>query len=99
MKVACVQMNSRADKAANVAAAAELVRRAAAAGARLVVLPETWTYKGGREGFAAAAEPVDGPSNAVLAGLAAELGVYVLAGSIYEASERARPLLQHERAV
>ena len=88
MKVACVQMNSGADKAANVAAAAELVRRAAAAGARLVVLPETWTFKGGRDGFAAAAEAADGPSNTVLAGLAAELGVYVLAGSIYEVSER-----------
>ena len=88
MKVACVQMNSRADKAANVATAADLVRRAAAAGARLVVLPETWTYKGGRDGLAAAAEPVDGSSNALLAGLAAELGVYVLAGSIYETSDR-----------
>ena len=80
-------MNSGADKAANVAAAAELARAAAAAGARLIVLPETWTYKGGRDGFAAAAEPVDGPGNTMLAGLAAELGVYVLAGSIYETTE------------
>ncbi|HUK78725.1 MAG TPA: carbon-nitrogen hydrolase family protein [Thermoleophilia bacterium] len=88
MKVACVQMNSGADKAANVAAAAQLVRRAAAEGARLVVLPETWTYKGGRGGLAAPAEAADGPANSMLAGLAAELGVSVLAGSIYEASER-----------
>jgi predicted amidohydrolase len=83
-----VQLNSRADKAANVAAAAELVRRAAAAGARLIVLPETWTFKGGHAEFAAAAEAIDGSSNTVLAGLAAELGVYVLAGSIYERSDR-----------
>ncbi|MGZ4199400.1 MAG: carbon-nitrogen hydrolase family protein [Thermoleophilia bacterium] len=88
MRVACVQLNSRADKAANVAAAAELVRRAAAAGARLIVLPETWTFKGAHAELAGAAEAIDGPSNSVLAGLAAELGVYVLAGSIYERSDR-----------
>jgi len=80
-----VQMNSRSDKAENVATAVRLVRRAAAAGARLVVLPETWAFKGGRSESIAAAEPLDGPSNGVLAALAAELGVYVLAGSIYEA--------------
>ncbi len=88
MRVACVQMNSRTDKAANVAAAADLVRRAAAAGARLVVLPETWTFKNGRAALAAAAEAVDGPSNSLLAALAAELDVYILAGSIYETSAR-----------
>jgi predicted amidohydrolase len=84
-----VQLNSRADKAANVTAAAELVRRAAAAaGARLIVLPETWTFKGSHAALADAAEAIDGPSNTVLAGLAAELGVYVLAGSIYERTDR-----------
>ena len=88
MRVACVQMNSRDDKAANVAAAAELVRRAAAAGARLVALPETWTYKGSHGRLAGEAEPVDGPSNSVLAGLARELDVYVLAGSLYEPTDR-----------
>jgi predicted amidohydrolase len=88
VKVACVQMNSRADKAANVTAAADLVRRAAAAGARLVVLPETWTFKNGRAALADAAEAIDGPSNRLLAGLAAELDIYILAGSIYETSDR-----------
>ncbi len=89
MRVACVQMNSRSDRADNVATATRLVRRAAVAGARLVVLPETWAFKGGRIESAAAAEPLDGPSNSALAGLAAELGVYLLAGSIYEAREGA----------
>ena len=88
MRVACVQMNSRDDKAANVAAAAELVRRAAAAGARLVALPETWTYKGSHARLAGEAEAIDGPSNSLLAGLARELGVYVLAGSLYEPGDR-----------
>lgn len=88
MRVACVQLNSGADKAVNVAAAVALVRRAAAAGARLVVLPETWTYKGSHAVLEDVAESIDGPANTVLAGLAAELGVYVLAGSIYERTAR-----------
>ena len=86
LRVACVQMNTRGDVAANVRAACELVEAAAAAGARLVALPETWAYKGGREGIRASAEAVEGPSNAALAQLAARLGVFVLAGSIYEPS-------------
>jgi predicted amidohydrolase len=86
LRVACLQMNTRGDVAANVRAATALVEAAAAAGARLVALPETWAYKGGREGIRASAEAVDGPSNAALAQLAARLGIFVLAGSIYEPS-------------
>ena len=86
LRVACVQMNTRGDVAANVRAATALVEEAAAAGARLVALPETWVYKGGREGIRASAEAVEGPSNAALAQLAARLGIFVLAGSIYEPS-------------
>jgi len=86
LRVACVQMNTRGDVAANVGAATALVEEAAAAGAVLVALPETWAYKGGREGIHASAEAVDGPSNAALAQLAARLGIFVLAGSIYEPS-------------
>jgi predicted amidohydrolase len=86
LRVACVQLNTAADTPANVAAASRLVREAAAAGARLIVLPETWAYKGRRAGILASAEPVEGPSNAVLRGLAAEHGVFVLAGSHYEPS-------------
>jgi predicted amidohydrolase len=86
LRVACVQMNTRGDVAANVGAATALVEAAAAAGARLVALPETWAYKGHREGIHASAEAVDGPSNAALAQLAARLGIFVLAGSIYEPS-------------
>ena len=86
LRVACVQMNTRGDVAANVGVATALVEKAAAAGARLVALPETWAYKGHREGIHASAEAVDGPSNAALAQLAARLGIFVLAGSIYEPS-------------
>jgi predicted amidohydrolase len=84
MRVACVQLNTQEDKAASVAAALELVNRLAAVGARLVVLPETWTYKGRHAALATEAEAIDGPSNTALAELAARHGIYVLAGSIYE---------------
>jgi len=86
LRVACVQMNTRGDVAANVRAATTLVGEAAAAGARLVALPETWAYKGGRRGIRESAEAVDGASNAALAKLAARHGIFVLAGSIYEPS-------------
>jgi len=86
VRVACVQMNTRGDVADNVRVAMALVEEAAAAGARLVALPETWAFKGGRDGIRASAEAVDGPSNAALARLAARLGIFVLAGSIYEPS-------------
>jgi deaminated glutathione amidase len=82
--IACVQLNSRDDKAANVAAAAAFVRQAAGEGARLVVLPETWNYKGSARGIAENAEPLDGPSTTAMRELAAGLGIYLLAGSFYE---------------
>ena len=84
LRVACVQLNTADDKAANVASAERLVRAAAADGARLIALPETWAFKGRRAGILASAEPLDGPSNAALARLAAELGVHILTGSHYE---------------
>jgi len=86
LRVACVQLNTRDDVAANVAAATALVERAIAAGARLIALPETWAYKGRRSGIHEHAEPPDGPSNGALAALAATYGVFVLAGSHYEPS-------------
>ena len=43
MKIACAQMNVRlGDSAYNFAHAEELVRKAAAEGADVVMLPETW---------------------------------------------------------
>jgi len=87
LRAACVQLNTRQDTADALRTAGDLMRRAAAEGARLIVLPETWAYKGRHAGIVASAEAVDGPSNSALASLAAELGVYVLAGSIYEPSQ------------
>ena len=84
LRVACVQLNTRQDVAANLRAATDLVEAAADRGARLVALPETWAYKGGRDGVLATAEGPEGPSNRALAAVAARRGVWLLAGSVYE---------------
>jgi predicted amidohydrolase len=89
LRVACVQMNTRDDKAANLAAAAGLIERAAAdGGARLIVLPETWNYKGTHQGILDAGEDIDGPSTTRLRELAALHGIFLLAGSFYELTGR-----------
>ena len=44
MRVAACQMNSRQDKTSNLAAALDLLDRAAGAGAELAVLPEYLDY-------------------------------------------------------
>jgi predicted amidohydrolase len=83
LRVACAQMNTRQDVAANVRAALELVEAAADQGARLVALPETWAYKGGRDGIVATADGPEGPCNRALAAVAARRGLWLLAGSVY----------------
>ena len=60
------------------------MRRAARAGARLVATPEATTYLGPHSKKAALAEPVDGPTHQRLAGLARELGITLLVGSVAE---------------
>ena len=85
LRVAAVQLNSTADRAANLAVADRLVRAAAADGARLIVLPEKWTAMGSSEDLRAAAEPLEGgPSIEWARALARELGVDLVAGSILE---------------
>ena len=81
---AAVQMASGADRAANVARATVLVREAAARGARLVVLPEVFAWRGARADEAAAAEPVPGPTTEALGALARTLGIHLCAGSLLE---------------
>jgi predicted amidohydrolase len=86
--VACVQLSSGRDKAANLERAEALVARAASTGADLVVLPEKWNCVGGPDDYRAAAEPLDGgESVAAMAGWARTLGVALVGGSITERRE------------
>jgi deaminated glutathione amidase len=84
MRAAAIQMNSTGDRPRNRATAERLVRAAAADGAALVVLPEKWSLLGTPEQLAAGAEPLDGPSTTWARGLARELAIDLLAGSIVE---------------
>ena len=77
------------DVKANVLRARDFVRRAAAGGARVVVLPEAldcgWTHPGAREG----ASPIPGgPTYAQIVVLARELGVYLCFGMTERRGDR-----------
>jgi predicted amidohydrolase len=96
LRVAAVQMSSQDDLRANLARAADLVARAADAGAELVLLPENFAYFGPEEGKRALAETVDdraqGPILAAVAEAARRGRVHVIAGGMPErAADPARP--------
>ena len=84
-RAAAVQMVASDDKAANLNEAGEWIRQAAAQGARVIALPEVFIWRGEKKREREFAETIPGPSSTALAGLARELRVYLLAGSILEA--------------
>jgi predicted amidohydrolase len=84
IRAAVLQMTSGAELAANHRTADRLVRRAAAEGATLVVLPETWNLMGGPARIRAGAEDLGGPSLDLARAWARECGLTVVAGSIGE---------------
>jgi deaminated glutathione amidase len=84
LRAAAVQLTATPDKAANLQAADRLVRRAAADGARLVVLPEKWSVLGRGSDLRAGAEPLDGPAITWARDAARDLGIDLVAGSVSE---------------
>lgn len=82
--IAVVQFAPYTDRSANLAALADQVRAAAARGARVVVAPEYSMFAVARldRRVLAAAEPLTGPFVAGLAELAAQTGVYLVAGVV-----------------
>ena len=88
LRVACVQLTSRDDKAANIEKAEQLVARAAATGADVVVLPEKWNAIGNPEVLHGAAETLeDGESVQAMAAWASGHGITLVGGSITERRE------------
>jgi nitrilase len=84
MKVAAVQMTSTRDVQANLREAGRLVAEAAAQGAKLVVLPENFSFLGATDADrVAAVEPFgNGPAQRFLAETAESLGVWIVGGTI-----------------
>jgi deaminated glutathione amidase len=93
MKVAAVQMTSTRDVQANLREAERLVAEAADQGAKLVVLPENFSFLGATDADRVAAiEPFgDGPAQRFLAETAEKLGLFIVGGTIpiRDAGERA----------
>ena len=83
-RVAAVQMVSGSDVAANLAIAEPLISTAAAAGARLVVLPEYFGILGARATDKLAVRETDGagPQQAFLARLARTHGIWLVGGTV-----------------
>lgn len=82
--VAALQMVSGSDPDRNLAAAGELLRRAADAGAKLAVLPENFAFMGRREADKlTVAEPDgSGPIQDFLSETAARCGLWIVGGTV-----------------
>ncbi|MBI4665816.1 MAG: carbon-nitrogen hydrolase family protein [Nitrospinae bacterium] len=81
MKVAAIQLSAGTDTSQAVEKALGFVRQAAAEGARLVALPEYFTYYGPEETWAGVAKQGEDILS-VFGAASRELGVFILAGSV-----------------
>src|SRR6185295_20215367 len=83
-KVACVQLNAARDIAPNIAAASALIRKAKAQGAQFILTPEnTGMIEPKRPQMLEKAKPeAEHPAIPAFSALAAELGVWLLIGSL-----------------
>jgi deaminated glutathione amidase len=84
LRVAAVQLNATEDVDRNLETADRLTRRAAAEGARLVVLPEKWNVLGRSEVMERHAQTLDGQAATWAKQTAKELQIDLIAGSFVE---------------
>jgi predicted amidohydrolase len=77
-------MLAGSDRQANLLEAEARVREAALRGARVVALPELFNWRGSKEEEKIFSESLTGPTATLMARLARELGIYLLAGSFLE---------------
>jgi predicted amidohydrolase len=87
MRAAVCQMNSQGDYQENMRVALDLLDQSRNAGSDVAVLPEVFTYRGDRARGHEYVEAIPGPTTEALAAKARELKMWVLAGSIREASD------------
>ncbi|MBF0422725.1 MAG: carbon-nitrogen hydrolase family protein [Magnetococcales bacterium] len=83
-RVAVVQMNSGSDRADNLRQAEGLMRRACAAGAQLLVLPENFSYMGSseEEKLEHAEDVREGPTMGFLHDFSRKKQVWIVGGSV-----------------
>ncbi len=84
MRAALIQMPVGTDKGANLAAAARRLREAGARGADIAVLPEMFCCPYDNACFRSYGEADGGEAQTALSALAAELGLYIVGGSLPE---------------
>ena len=84
MRVALIQMPVTADREGNLRTAAEKLRRAAAEGADIAVLPEMFCCPYENRCFRPYGEEAGGPAQTMLSQTAAETGLYIVGGSLPE---------------
>jgi deaminated glutathione amidase len=82
--VAAIQMSSGSDKEKNLRRAADLVTEAARKGARLIALPELFSWQGSSRQISSASENIPGRTSAYMAEFAARFKIFLLCGSILE---------------
>ena len=87
MRIALIQMPVTADKAENINTACKKLQEAAANGADIAVLPEMFCCPYENSCFRTYGEEENGPAQAALSALAAELGMYVVGGSLPELAD------------
>ncbi|MBF0122626.1 MAG: carbon-nitrogen hydrolase family protein [Candidatus Omnitrophica bacterium] len=93
MKVAIIQIDSRADKASNIKKALVLSEEAFSQGADFVLLPEFFSFRGPIKNLAymgGIAEPVNGPTVRAFSVLAQRFRKHLLLGTIYERATTGR---------
>jgi deaminated glutathione amidase len=88
MRVSVIQFNSSHEREANLKSALRLIDKAAAEGAKFVILPECATFLGAYEKYSENSELIDGSTFTALAGKARQHKITIHSGSLIERSSR-----------
>ena len=91
MKVAAIQLHAGSNKAENIKLAVALVRQAIGKKAKLIVLPEVFSFQGlisSMDELKSVAESIPGESTRPFMDLARHHKVFIVAGSVYEKISR-----------
>jgi deaminated glutathione amidase len=93
LKVSLIQLNANQNKIRNIDKACSLVKKAANNGSEVILLPEVFNYRGpinNKELYNKIAEDIPGESINPLIDIAKENKVNIIAGSIYERSNKSQ---------